>query len=145
MGALDDEGWLILSSGATECKVHCKSVEWDLDDESVTFIDYPADGHYGYSLETFIRIVKIKTIFFDNKTNFDLFLANMKTAQAAGTFTIKVEASTTPTYIKWDGTNHIMPVQFVSMKGMKKVFGGDIDYWEVTMLTVRQAGALASE
>ena len=143
MGALDDEGWLILSSGATECKVQCKLVEWDLDD-SATFIDYTGDGHYGFSLEIYARTVKIKTIFFDDKTNFDLFLANIETAQAAGTFTIIVEASSAPTYIKWDGINHIMPVQFVAMKGMKKPFGGDIDYWEIAMLTVRQAGALAS-
>ena len=144
MAQLDDGGWLYIGygDGTYQCIVRCEDYEWDEVDDSATFIDYPADGHYGYTLDTKKRKIKIKELFFDNKADFDLFLVNLDALQSGGAFDLRIKCNSDNSWIKWNGTNITMPVLFKTKKGIKKSFRGDTTIYTIKMIEFNQAGNL---
>lgn len=141
MAAFNDGGWLELIGGSNNVTVRCKKVEFDVDDPSVVYIDYP-DGNYGFSIDTRKRIVKIMEIWVTTNANFDTLITNLEALQVAGIFSLKVKRNSNNKYRTWNGINITMPVLWISMKGIGKVYDGDTEIWMVKMLQLRQAGAL---
>ncbi len=145
MADLNDGGWLELvaiGGSSNDIYVRCKKTEYDVDDPSVVYIDYP-DGNYGYSIDSRKRIVKIMEIWVTTNANFDLLIKNLEALQVTGVFNLKVKRNSDNSYIKWNGTNTVMPVLWASMKGIGKVYDGDAEIWMIKMLQLRQAGDLS--
>jgi len=142
-----DSGWIYIydTDGSAWKQVYCEHYEWDDKDTGTIFIDYPADGHYGFTMNTRQRKVTIKNIYFDNKNDFDTFMALIQTNLEDGeSFDLKIMCSSSSDYEKFDGTNHIMPVLVESIKGVNKIVNGDSQYRQIKRLIFRQAGALKS-
>lgn len=135
-------GWVIIDPTDENIKVECADFSWDIDDKG-SFSDFPSDGHFGFSLRTYKRTVKVEGLFFTDKTHFDLFLATMDDMQNTAYY-LKIQCSSGGAFVNWDGTNNLMPSLFVSMKGIRKAVKGDGDFWEIDLLTFRQAGALTT-
>lgn len=142
------KGWLYLPyvdgvGGGSEMQVPVKDFRYDVKDKPM-FTDYSSDGHYGFSTKVYQRIVKIKHLMFDNKTDYDLFKATLDTLQAGAAYNLRYKVKSTGEWEKFDGVNQTMPVLFVNQKGLGKSTFGDDQHYEIKMLTLRQAGALTT-
>lgn len=138
-----DKGWIYLDyGGGNQFQIRCKKWTWDWEDDP-TYADYAGDGHFGFSIRTYKRVVKIYKIFIDNNTDYYTFLANMDTLQSGNAYKLRIKIKSTPLYHKWDGTYYDMPVIFHKLKGMEKIYRGDNEFWDIGQLILRQAGALS--
>lgn len=134
-------GWVELNAGATT--TYCEKWEWDKDDKP-TFIDYPDDGHYGFSLKIYKRTVKIHNLFFTTKAAYDTFQAELEAMQTTAAYTLRIKTTTAGAYEFFNGTNNTMPVLFISQKGNGKLVWGDAAFYQIKLLTLRQAGVLST-
>lgn len=142
--AFDWGGWIYLrdnSGTPQEFYIKCESQpELDLDDPSTGFLDYPSDGHTGWTLDTRKRVVKVKGIWFTTTARFEQFVAFLEDHQN-DTFDLRVMIDGT-NFWKWDGTNTVMPVMWDKTRGVRKVFGGSTTIWRIDQITFRQCAAL---
>lgn len=145
MTVYDYSGWIILSDGTDTYKIRCgKQPGLGLADPSAVHIDYPSDGHTGWTLDTRKREVKMMGIWFTTTARYDAFMAFLEAGQNTG-LTLQIQISTTPTYQDWDGSNHTtMPVMWNKPRGIKKLFGGNTEIWEIGQIVFRQKGALTA-
>jgi len=143
MVSWDDGGWLYIGAGdANEMIIRCKKVDYDWEDKSATFIDFPSDGHYAFSLQTYGRPLRVTGIFFTTTADKDTFLLRLNTLQTAGAYNLKLETNTTSSFAKWDGENTTFPVLFAKVRGIEKTIGGNAEFWEIKQIVFKQAGAL---
>ena len=135
------KGWFYMDYGTGNYQVPIK--DWKVDKKDKGFFsDFSSDGHFGFSTRTYKRMLKIKGLMFDNKTDYDLFLSALDTLQAAGAFDCRIKVKSDNTWYKFNGVNYTMPVLFVDSKGEGKSAFGDDQHYEIQMLMLRQAGAL---
>lgn len=135
------KGWLYIDYGTGNYQVQVADCKADKSDKGY-FSDFAGDGHFGFSSRTYKRMVKAKGLRFDNKTDFDLFMANLDTLQAAGAFDVRFKVKSDNTWYKWNGVNYTIPCLFVSTKGEGKVSPGDGQVYGIDLLQLRQAGKL---
>lgn len=144
MADMSDGGWLRLGmGGGNGVDPRCEKVSFAIDDTSAVFMDYPNDGHYGWSLESYKRVVKVKNIWFNSVASYDAFMANILALQDGGAFTLQIKI-TSSTYLKFDGTNDEMPVLWVKMADVEKPYGGASTIFIIPQLILQQAGNLTT-
>lgn len=135
MTEYDWGGWLIFTNGTDTYKIKTEDQPIPDDvDKSAFFIHYPSDGHYAFTLDTHERSIKLKKLWFISKVRVDQFIAFIESAQSNENLTLRIQDNSSPTYLKWDGTNTTMPILYKNKKGPKKLFGGDSDIWEITII-----------
>ena len=144
MATYDYGGWVILSDGTDTYKIRCSSQpDYGFEDPSAQHIDYPSFGHTGWTLDTRIRKVIIKNIWFSTTARYNAFKDFLEDGQNTG-LTLQIQISTTPSYHDWKDGNTTMPVMWKKPRGIKKVYGGDTEIWEIGQIVFRQYGALTA-
>ena len=141
----DITAWIRLSYGSDALFLNCEDWEYDNTDKSATNIDYPARGHYGYTLNTEVVVIKITGVYVLTEAEWNVLKAQIKAAQEAASVTIRIQISSTPTYELYDGGagKDEMPVLIKATKGRKKKFKGDTTVYIIKQITLTQSGALA--
>lgn len=142
------KGWLYLPyvdgvGGGSEMQVPVKDCKCDLKDTGAKFIDYSGDGHYGFSSRVYKRMIKVRTIMFNNKADYDTFRATLHTLQTTA-YNMRYKVKSTGLWEKWDGINSTIPVLYLDMKSMGKAAHGDDQNFEIKLLILRQAGAITT-
>ncbi|MHA1795232.1 MAG: hypothetical protein ACTSUK_03910 [Promethearchaeota archaeon] len=135
-------GWVEISVGSGY-SIQCEDYSWDFDDD-ITAMDYPSDGHFGFSLLTISRTVRIKNAYFTSQSDLEDFISDLLTSQQSGSYNLKIKTKSNGTYIKWDGSNSTMPVLLKSMKDIRKMVRGDGEIWVIGRMEFKQAGDLST-
>lgn len=136
------KGWFYLDyAGGNQMQVQIKDCKVDVKDAGATFMDYPSDGHYGFSVRTYKRTLKVRGLLFPNETDFNTFISTLDTLQGTGIFDCR-EKTSTGKWRKWNGVNVTIPCLFMDYKGEGKIASWEQEIWGIDMLMLRQAGAL---
>ena len=118
---------------------------WTLDyDEAFLFkTDLPADTRLAAMVNSIKRIVKCFELYFNSQTDVETFIANIKTLNLAGSMTLELQTTETPTYFKWDGSNSSMEVNVPKYQALQPLELGGGDVYMIPIIIFEQTGAIA--
>jgi len=102
--------------------------------------DLPGDTHLSASINTLVRTVKCFELYFSTQANAELFIANLKALNLAGTMTLELQTTSTPSYFKIDGTNTSIEVMYDSYKGLQPVALGGGSVYKIQEITFVHGG-----
>lgn len=95
-------------------------------------------------IETVIRKVIVKDIFFKNETDWITCLKNLRKLNKAGTMTLEWAKDSVPTMLDFwsDGTTNYstMEVKYKTFKGGEKISPGDQTIFHIRQIMFEQAG-----
>jgi hypothetical protein len=144
MATLINKGWVYLTNDTDIMKLAAEFVEYDwIWDPEISHFE-GGDNHYGYDSLKRYFVVKIKRFLFDSKSDAETYKSNLATWQSAGTFKIKIQDKSTPTYEKFDGTNTTLPVLSYGPRGNRKIEPGDGETYEIRNQVFEQAGSISA-
>lgn len=140
-------GWLHLERGTGNAmRVQLGGVPpWTLDyEEAFLFKEVlPADTRLAGMVNTIKRVVKCFELYFNTQADAETFIANIKTLNLAGSMTLELQTTGTPTYFKWDGSNSAMEVNVPKYQGLQPIALGGGDIFMIPMIIFEQTGAIA--
>lgn len=102
--------------------------------------DLPGDIHLSASINTIVRTVKCFELYFATQADAELFIANLKTLNLAGTMTLELQTTETPSYLKLDGTNTTLEVLYSDFKGWQQVALGSGTVFKIQEITFVHGG-----
>lgn len=141
----DTNAWITLNYGSDVLYLTCEEPwKYGNDDPSAISIDTPSRGHFGFTLNTEKVVIKLSKVYVTSESEWNVLKQQIKVAQEASSCTLIIKISSTPTYEKFDGTNHIMPVLIKTQRGRTKPFKGDSTVYEMGQILLIQSGALSS-
>jgi hypothetical protein len=143
MATLINDGWLYLTDGSDIMKLACEQITID-EDREPDITHYTGGGHYGYDLGSRWIIIKVKNIVFKTKANRETAVEKLDSWQAAGTITLKIQASSSEAYEKIDGSNTTLPVLHYGPKKQEKIAKGDGTVYVIGQIKFEQAGAASA-
>ncbi len=105
------------------------------------YIDHFAgDSHIGFWLGERQIIVKALSLMFLTQATAEKFIEKLNAWDYAGTYTLKIIVSATPTYFKIDGVNESIEVLSYGAKEIEKVERGAGTHYKIAMVKFEQAG-----
>jgi len=138
------KGWLNIERGqAYAMKVQLGGVPpWKISfkDKLLFKLDLPGDTHLSASIKTIVRNVKCFDLYFETQADVELFVANLLTLNAAGTMTLELQTTETPTYLKIDGTNTSIEVLWEVVKDLQPVALGGGSVYKIPSVTFIHGG-----
>ncbi len=144
MATYDYGGWIeFIKVGGDTYKVLCEAQpEQGKEDPSATWLEYPS-GVAAWSIGTRKNDIIIKKIWFESTANKEAFIAFLEDAQD-GVLHLKIKINSDNSYLDWDNdSNHIMPVMWSKIRGIRKKYKGNTEIWVIDQLMLRQSGALS--
>jgi len=102
--------------------------------------DMPGDTHFSASINTIVRTIKCFELYFSTQADAETFIKNLKTLNLAGTMTLELQTTSTPSYFKIDGTNTTLEVLYSDFKGLQKVALGDGTVYKIQEITFVHGG-----
>ena len=129
-----------------EMRLACKeSPKVNIDEKDLNIFHMMGDRRVSVSgIETIIRKVTVKDIFFKNETDFINCINNLRKLNKAGTMTIEWAKDSVPTMLEFwgDGTTKYttMEVKYKTYKGGEKISPGDQTIFHVRQIIFEQAG-----
>ena len=145
----DVSAWIRLDDGTTYVYLKTeKQPSVDEADEGVINIGYPGRGHYGFTLVTEKVIVKILNSYSITKAKYDEVKAGLRILQDdGGEIILRIQVTSGGLFESFSGaggtTGNLMPVVIKSIKGKKKLYGGNSTIYEIGMVQLEQSGDLA--
>lgn len=140
-------GWLHIERGQAQAmRVDLGGVPpWTLDyDEEFLFkTKLPADTRLAGMVNTINRVVKCFELYFNTQADVETFIANIKILNLAGSMTLELQTTGTPTYFKWDGVNSAMEVNVPKYQALQPVALGGGSVFMIPMIIFDQTGAIA--
>jgi len=129
-------GWINLNNKAVQ--IACEKWSIDIDAVNIEIEQLALDNQLTWYLGEIKRVIKLKNVLLNNQADFETLLANIKTYNAAGAWKIHIQTSSTPTWLKIDGTNDNIDVLCRNMRGCTKISPGDqqiyliksIEFWQ---------------
>lgn len=100
----------------------------------------PGDTHLAASINTIVRTVKCSELYFATQADAELFIKNLKTLNLAGTMTLELQTTSTPSYFKIDGTNTTLEVLYSDFKGLQQVALGSGTVFKIQEITFIHGG-----
>ncbi len=115
---------------------------WKIDkkDKLLFKEDLPGDTHLSASINTIVRSVKCFELYFSTQADAELFVKNLDTLNLAGTMTLELQTTSTPSYLKIDGTNTTLEVLYLDCKGWQQVALGDGTVFKIQEITFVHGG-----
>lgn len=143
----DTNDWILLYDGTDNVYLKTeKQPSIDNIDDGVIEVNYPARGHYGDTLVTEKVSVKISNVYATTEATFKEIIKGLRAIQDRGdTIYLKIKITSSGDFFEFDGNgNTLMPVIIRSIKGIKKLYGGDSTIFEIGMIQLFQSGALTA-
>jgi hypothetical protein len=102
--------------------------------------DLPGDTHISASINTITRKIQCFDLYFKTQADAELFIANLKTLNLAGTMTLELQTTETPSYFKIDGTNTSIEVLYEDFKGLQQVALGGGSVYKIAQINFIHGG-----
>jgi len=139
-------GWLYLERNTGNAMtVQLAGVPpWTLsyDEEFLFKTVLPADTRLAGMVNTINRVVKCFELMFNTQAEVETFLANIKTLNLAGSMTLELQTTSTPTYFKFDGSNSAMEVNVPKYQDVQPLALGGGSVYMIPMIIFEQTGAI---
>lgn len=135
-----------VGAGNGEMRLACaKSPHVGVDEQDLNIFHMMGDRRTSVSgIETVVRKVTVKDIFFKNEDDWITCQNNLRKLNKAGTMTLEWAKTDTPTFIQFwgDGTTKYstMEVKYKTYKGGQKISPGDQTIFHVRQIIFEQAG-----
>ena len=146
----DTTAWILLYDSTDNVNVYLKTDKQptvDETDDGVININYPARGHYGFTTVTEKIVVKILNSYSVTKVKFDEVKAGLRLLQDGGNeIKLRIQVTYGGLYESFSGaggtTGNLMPVVIKTIRGEKKLYGGNSTIYEIGLIQLEQSGAL---
>ncbi len=116
-------GWVHLNNKTLQ--IAC--IDWNIDIISlnIDITQMISDKRISVYLGEIKRVLKLTEVYLKTADDFHSLIAQMKSLNASGAWRVDIQISSTPTYLKMDGTNEGMYVFCSKQQGGTKAAAGN--------------------
>ena len=105
-------GWIYVAQSGTNMQLACK-MPWELHVTEDPYVEpLPGDTRISYNLQTIWRKIILKEVIFKTLSDAETCIANLKTMNGAGTFTIKGTVNSDGSIFHWNGSQSTLNVYY---------------------------------
>lgn len=116
-------GWVHLNNKTLQ--IACKAWDITITALNIDITQMPLDKRISVYVGEIKRVLKLTEVYLKTADDFHSLISQMKSLNAAGTWRIDIQISSTPTYLKMDGSNDGMYVFCSKQQGGTKAAAGN--------------------